>query len=100
MVMIKGSKDEIPLKFKGTFSHEKNYAYLTHHNEAKMSFSLFWHARFGHIIYGILCLFKKNGVSDLPTFPRNLKQCHGYTLENIANKNFMIPILEHVGSLD
>ena len=100
MVMMIRLEDEIQLKLKGTFAHAKKIAYLTRHNEAKMSISIFWHAIFGHINYGILCLLKKNGVFDLPTFPRKLKQCHGYTLQNIANKNSMIPFLEHVGNLD
>jgi hypothetical protein len=52
---------------KGTFSHAKNYAYLSHHEEGTIPSSLLWHARFGHINY--------DNLSGFLTIPRNLKQC-------------------------
>jgi hypothetical protein len=68
------------LKLKGTYACGQIFAYLSHHDEGTLSFSLLWHASFGHINYDSLCMLKKNGISGLPTIPRNLKQCEACIL--------------------
>lgn len=73
MVVMTRMEDERLLKLKGTYAHTQNVAYLSHHNEGIMPFSLLWHARFGHINYDNLHLLRNNGVFGLPTIPRKLK---------------------------
>jgi hypothetical protein len=54
-----GVEDGTLLKLNKTFAHAQNAAYLSHHCEGTMPFSLLWHARFGHINYDNLRLLKK-----------------------------------------
>jgi hypothetical protein len=75
MVVMTRVEDGRLLKLKETYTHAQNSAYLSHQDEGALPSSLLWHARFRHINYGSLRLLKKNGVSGLPTIPRNLKQC-------------------------
>jgi hypothetical protein len=75
MVVVTRVEDGRLLKLKETYTHAQNSAYLSHQDEGALPSSLLWHARFRHINYGSLRLLKKNGVSGLPTIPRNLKQC-------------------------
>ena len=75
MVFMTGMEDGRPFKHKGTSTHTQNVAYLSHHGESIMSYSLLWNARFGHINYDSLCLLRKNGVFFLPPIPKKLKQC-------------------------
>jgi len=87
-LFMTGMEDRRLLKLNGTFSHTQNVAYLSHHGEGKMSSSLLWHARFGHINYDSLHLLRKNGVSGFPTIPRKLKQCDAYILRKHNKQPF------------
>jgi len=69
MVIMRGWEDERLLKLKGTSTQAHNFAYLSHDYEGTLSFSLSWHARFGHINYDSLPILKKNGVYGLLTIP-------------------------------
>jgi hypothetical protein len=72
MIIMTGWEDGKLLKLKGTYEHAHNFSYLSHHDKGTLSSSLLWHARFGHVNCDSLCMLKKNGVSSLPTIPRNL----------------------------
>jgi hypothetical protein len=100
MVIMTGVEDGRLLKLKGTSAHAHNSAYLSHHDEGTFPSSLLWHAIFGHINYDNLHLLKNNGVSGLPTIPRNLKQCDACILGKHSKQPFMIPLPEHVENLD
>jgi hypothetical protein len=75
MVVVTGWEDEKLLKLKATSTRAHNYAHLSFYDEGTFSSSLLWNAIFGNINYDSLCMLMKNNVSDLPTIPRNLKQC-------------------------
>jgi hypothetical protein len=80
MVVMARIEDGIFLKLNGTFAHTCIVAYLSHHDLGIMPSILLWHAIFGHINYDNILLLRKNGVSDFPTIPGKLKQCHACIL--------------------
>jgi hypothetical protein len=75
MVVMTEMEDGRLLKLNGASSHTQMATYLSHHSEGIMSFSLLWHAIFGHINYDNLRLLRKNGVFSFPTIHRKLMQC-------------------------
>jgi len=72
---VTGKEDGKLLKLNRTSRRAQNFACLYQDEGGNMSFSILWHARYGHINYGSLCLLKKNGVFGFPTIPRKLMQC-------------------------
>ena len=64
------------LKLNGTSSNNsrENYALLAQQSDI-LSPSLLWHARFGHINYGIIKIMKKKGIKGLLTILRNITPC-------------------------
>jgi hypothetical protein len=74
MLVMTRMEDRRLLKLNGTYSHTQNVAYLSNHGEGIMPYSILWNVIFGHINYESLRLFRKNGVSGLPTIPRKMKQ--------------------------
>jgi hypothetical protein len=54
MVVMIGWEDDKLLKLKGTYAWAQNSTYLSHYDEATLSSSLLWHARFRHVNYDSL----------------------------------------------
>jgi hypothetical protein len=88
MLSMTGMKDGRMLKLNGTSSHTHSSAYLSYHDSGIIPSSLLWHVIFVHINYDNLCLLRKNGVSNIPTIPRKLKQCNGCILVNNSKQPF------------
>jgi hypothetical protein len=88
MLVMTGIEDGRLLKLNGTSAHTHIAAYLSPHDSGIIPSSLLWHARFGRINYDSVCLLRKNGVSDLPTIPRKLKQCDACILGKHSKQPF------------
>ena len=58
------------LKLNGCFAIIQNFSYMSQLEEGNLSFSVLWHARFGHLNYNNICLLRKNGVDSLHTIPK------------------------------
>ena len=71
-LVMRGIEEGIFLKLQGTSAHAQKFAFSSHYDEGTFPSSILWHARFGNLNYDNLRLLKNNGVTGLPTIPRNL----------------------------
>ena len=79
-LVMEGIEEGRLLKLQGSSAHVQNFAFSSHHDEGTFPSIILWHDRFGHLNYDNLQFLKKNGVTGLPTIPRNLKQSNACIL--------------------
>jgi hypothetical protein len=90
MFVMTGMEDGRLMKMNRTFSHTHNVTYLSDHGESKISSSLLYHDRFGHINYHNLCLMRNNGIFGLLIIPIKRKQCDACILGKCNKQPFHI----------
>ena len=88
LVIITRCEYRKSLKLKATSKRARNFSCLSQHEEGTLSSSLLWHARYEHINYNCLRLLKENGVSEVPTSPKKLKQCDACIVGKHTKKPF------------
>ena len=81
-------EEGILLKLQDTSAHAQNFAFSSHHGEGTFPSIILWNAIFGHLNYEKLWLFKKNGVTGLPTIHRKLNQCDACILRKHSKQPF------------
>lgn len=92
MVAMTGVEEERLLELKMTSAQGQNFAYLSHCNEGTLPSSTLWHARFGHINYDNLRLWKGMIFLICLPFLGNWSNAMLIFLESTTNNPFMIPL--------